>query len=116
MIFRSKLTRLSLLGLVLACPVAYGAEDPEVIRLNNLDKACADARVAKLTPIRAQMVEKCVTEEKRNRTVCEAEMSTYGNGNNNRLGAPVNVMFLDLPECVNARQQRDAYLRKLSGR
>lgn len=63
-----------------------------------LDKACEDAREARLAPLRAQFVEECVREKHRSsRKECEDFYADYGAQSGNR--AP---LFYDLPECVEA--------------
>jgi hypothetical protein len=84
---------------------SYAAGDPETDRLVAQDKKCDEARAAKLKPIRAALVEKCVNEEKRPRSVCEVELSTYGDAHTSLANlSAINRQFEDLPECVAARQ------------
>lgn len=84
--------------------VVPAAGNTEIDKLLALDKKCDEVRQAKLKPLRAAMVEKCVREEKRPRSICEVEMSTYGEGGSSAAtGATVNRKFSDLPECVAAR-------------
>jgi hypothetical protein len=69
---------------------------------SRLDQACEAARQAKLTPIRAQLVEECVANKERSdRAACERFNADYGNHTGNR--AP---LFMDLPECVEAFDYR----------
>ena len=92
------------LAMAMGAIAGQAAGNPEIEKLQALDKKCEAARAAKLKPLRAAMVEKCVNEEKRPRSVCEVEMSTYGEGGSSAAtGAAVNRRFYDLPECVAAR-------------
>lgn len=63
-----------------------------------LDAVCETARLEKLTPMRENFIEECVTnKEKSNRQHCERFYADYGNKMGGR--AP---LFYDLPACVTA--------------
>ena len=95
--------------LALAAPV--GAQsDAELKRLDELDRQCEQAREAKLAPMRAERIERCVRDEKRPRDECTAELSTWGNTQSVRGGSRTG-MFYDLPECVAAFEARQRYRR-----
>lgn len=87
--------------LALIASIAFAVDDPETQRLEALGKKCQEARTIKLKPIRARLVEKCVKEERRPRTECEVEISTYGENRSNASGRGVKPgLFYDLPECL----------------
>lgn len=78
-------------------PVMVAAESFEEAQAR-LDKACQDAREAKLAPERKKYIEECVEEKIRpDRESCERFYADYGNQSGNR--AP---LYMDLPECVEA--------------
>ena len=63
-----------------------------------LDATCEVERQKKLTPMRQQFVEDCVTnKEKSDRDHCERFYADYGS----RMGGRA-PLFYDLPECVSA--------------
>jgi hypothetical protein len=84
--------------------VSHAAEEGEIDRLVALDKKCDELRAAKLKPIQDALVEKCVDEERRPRSVCALEFSTYGQGETSFGGATIHRLFEDISECVAARQ------------
>ena len=85
--------------------VSHAVGDAEIDRLVALDKKCDELRAAKLKPIQDALVEKCVNEERRSRSVCAVEFSTYGQGHAGAGGgATINRQFEDISECVAARQ------------
>lgn len=63
--------------LALIASVAFALDDPETQRLDLLGEKCQAARTARLKPIRARLVEKCVQEERPPRAECEVKISTY---------------------------------------
>lgn len=100
--------RIVFLALIFLASPASGLDDPETKRLEALGKKCQAARTAKLAPIRAKLVDKCVKEERRPRAECEVEISTYGENQSTASGRGVKPgLFYDLPECLaefNAHQ------------
>jgi hypothetical protein len=63
-----------------------------------LDDACEVARQEKLTPLREELVNKCIdTNEQPSRKECEKEYANHGA----HVGAQ-QPLFYDLPECVAA--------------
>ena len=100
-----KLKTTFVIALAACTVVSHAADVAEIDRLVALDKKCDEVRAEKLKPIQAALVEKCVNEERRPRSVCEAEFSTYGQGHTSLAGgATINRQFEDIPECVGARQ------------
>lgn len=96
---------------LLAAPVALAQSDAELKRLDELDRRCEAARAAKLAPIRAELIDKCVRIDKRPREVCEAEFANYGDTKRTAHGKAVGGLFYDLPECVAAFEARSQYRR-----
>lgn len=81
----------------LAAPAVLAAESFEEAQAR-LDKACQDAREAKLAPERERYIQECVDKKERpDRASCERFYADYGNQSGNR--AP---LYMDLPECVKA--------------
>ncbi|HZV98746.1 MAG TPA: hypothetical protein VFF74_07120 [Methylophilaceae bacterium] len=97
------------------CPLLAQADDEDdIAKLQALDSRCEEARAIALAPIRAQLVEKCVNEERRPRGECQVEISDYGNGFRSQStgGGTINRLFDDLPACVLAKE---AWLRREQG-
>ena len=93
--------------LALAAP-ARAQSEVELKRLDELDRQCEQAREAKLAPMRAERIERCVREDKRPRDECNTELSSWGNTQTVRGGSRTG-MFYDLPECVAAFEARQRY-------
>lgn len=108
-------TRAALIAIALAtlvgAPAALAQSDAELKRLDELDRKCEAARLAKLAPIRAELIDKCVKVDKRPRERCEAEFANYGETKATAHGKAVAGLFYDLPECVAAFEARDKYRR-----
>lgn len=82
---------------LLAAPAVLAAESFEEAQAR-LDKACQEAREAKLAPERERYIQECVEKgERPDRASCERFYADYGNQAGNR--AP---LYMDLPECVKA--------------
>ncbi|MEM1412972.1 MAG: hypothetical protein AAGH19_11505 [Pseudomonadota bacterium] len=90
--------RSQLIALTLVLLPAFVAAETFDEKQERLDKACQDAREAKLAPERAAYIEECVEKGYRpDRESCERFYADYGNQSGNR--AP---LYMDLPECVEA--------------
>jgi hypothetical protein len=95
--------------LTVAAAPAAAQRQAQPDRFAELDRACEDARLVKLTPLRQQKTEQCVQDTRRSRADCEAEFSTWGNTSQLAGGGARAGLFYDLPECqaaFNARQQQ----------
>ncbi|MBU2713596.1 hypothetical protein [Zooshikella harenae] len=62
-----------------------------------LDRACEQARKAKIQPLRKKHIENCVNKENKEREYCERFYRDFGARTGKK--AP---LFYDLPECVKA--------------
>jgi len=103
--------RLAAAAVLIAAPAAFAQSDAELKRLDELDRRCEAARAARLAPIRAELIDKCVKVDKRPREVCEAEFANYGDTKRTAQGKAVAGLFYDLPECVAALEERSKYRR-----
>lgn len=102
---------LTVLAALLAAPTAFAQSEAELKRLDELDRKCEAARAAKLAPIRAELIDKCVRIDKRAREACENEFANYGDTKGTAQGKAVAGLFYDLPECVAAFEARQKYRR-----
>lgn len=106
--------RLALAAVLLATVAAAGAQSPRAAtnRFAELDAACENARLQKLTPLRQQKIEECVKTTRRPRAQCEAEFADWGNTQGLAGGGARAGLFYDLPECKAAAEAR----QRASGR
>jgi hypothetical protein len=79
------------------------SNDAQIARLNAMDQKCEEVRAKALVPIRAKMVEECVNQERRDRSVCEREISTYGDTRAVTDRGRIEGAFYDLAECQAAK-------------
>jgi hypothetical protein len=83
--------------------------------LQELEQRCEQAREEKISPLRQQAIEECITSNPRRRNVeeyCERFYSDFGQGGRTASGGFRQRMFHDLPECLEfyeaERQSRDS--------
>ena len=74
--------------------------------LAELDQRCEDAREAKIAPMRAAEIERCKAQPRNDPAFCERFNADFGEGGRNVNGTIRPRMFDDLPECVEALQER----------
>lgn len=70
--------------------------------LQELEQRCEQAREEKITPLRQEAIEECLTSNPRRRDVeefCERFYSDFGQGGRTESGHFRQPMFNDLPEC-----------------
>lgn len=72
-----------------------------------LEAKCEAAREAKLAAERKQLIEQCVSQEKKDRASCENFYRDHGDAAK-RGGRMVPRKYDDLPECVAARKPEKA--------
>ncbi|MGI9569566.1 MAG: hypothetical protein ACR2PH_07495, partial [Desulfobulbia bacterium] len=75
--------------------------------LDELDKRCDTAREEKIAPLRESEIEKCKEGKRNDPDWCERFYADYGDGGKSRQGAYRPRMFDDLPECVDALNERN---------
>ncbi|MFN3564565.1 MAG: hypothetical protein ACK4V1_01075 [Burkholderiaceae bacterium] len=90
---------------------ALAQSEAEFKRLDELDRRCEAARLAKLAPIRAELIDRCVRIDKRPRETCASEFAHYGDTKAAAHGKAIAGLFYDLPECVAAFEARQKYRR-----
>ena len=89
---------LSVCVLLISFDIAAGKTD-----LKELERRCADAREAKIAPLRKVEIEKCATKDRNTRDArekCERHYVDYGEGARYKSGGHRERMFNDLPECL----------------
>lgn len=81
-------------------------KDDGRMTVQEIDRACAQARDNALRPIRARYIEECVVKGDKDRPACERLYADYGDAIQ-----PAGRKFYDLPECVRAFELRHQYRR-----
>ena len=95
-------------------PTSAAANEPvSAMSLKELDRICEDARERKIAPLRAAAIEECqMTSQRDDPEYCGRFYATFGEAVRLSNGATRPRMFNELPECVQAEQER----RNRSGR
>ena len=83
--------------------------EPEIteMSLTDLDHRCEAAREKKIAPLKAAEIEKCIRTETGDQAWCETFWADYGDASRTRTGVFVPRKFDDLPECVDAWEERN---------
>jgi len=77
------------------------------VSLEELDRICDDARERQIAPLKAAAIEECKATPRNDPAYCERFNADFGEGGRTTSGAVRPRMFNDLPECVQAQQERD---------
>lgn len=88
-------------------PSLYEKTDITNTSLADLDLRCEDAREKMIAPLREAEIAKCKQDEKNDPAWCERFNADYGDGGRTVSGSIRPRMFDDLPECVDAMQERN---------
>ncbi len=75
--------------------------------LADLDRRCEAAREKIIAPLKAAEIAKCIQAETGDQAWCEAFWADYGDGGRTRTGGFIPRQFDDLPECVEAWDERN---------
>ncbi len=75
--------------------------------LEDLDRRCEEAREAMIAPLREAEIAKCVQTETGDRAWCETFWADYGDPVRTKAGGLTPRMFHDLPECLDALNERN---------
>lgn len=88
-------------------PVAATPDvDITTMSLEALDRRCEEARERKIAPLRAAEIAKCKDEGDKDPAWCERFYADYGAGGRNVNDTYRPPMFHDLPECLDALEER----------
>ena len=74
--------------------------------LADLDRRCEDVREKMIAPLREAEIAKCKQQEDTDPARCERFYADYGDGGRTVTGGTFPRMFHDLPECVEAMEER----------
>lgn len=75
--------------------------------LPELDRRCDDARETRIAPMRDAEIATCKQDDRNDPAWCERFNADFGDGGRNANGTIRPRMFDDLPECVDALQERN---------
>ena len=85
--------------------------DISEMSLDALDRRCEAAREKKIAPLRAAEIANCKEQEGNDPAWCERFYADYGDGGRTVEGAFRPPMFHDLPECLDALEERKRRFR-----
>ncbi len=88
-------------------PAPAPKNDISRMSLTALDQRCEVAREKKIAPLRAAEIRQCKQDRRNDPNWCETFNADYGDGGRTTSGAMRPRMFDDLPECVDAMNERN---------
>ena len=88
-------------------PPLFEKIDIANMSLADLDLRCEDAREKMIAPLREAEIAKCKQDRTNDPAWCERFNADYGDGGRTVSGSIRPRMFDDLPECVDAMQERN---------
>jgi len=77
------------------------------VSLADLDRRCEDARDEKIAPLQEAEIAKCIETKTGDQAWCETFWADYGDPTRTVSGALTPRLFDDLPECVEAWEERN---------
>ena len=87
-------------------PPLFRKVDIATLSVADLDRRCEDAREKLIAPLREAEIAKCNQQEDTDPARCERFYVDYGDGGRTASGGTFPPMFHDLPECVDALEER----------
>ena len=88
-------------------PPLYEKIDISEMSIANLDLRCDEARERMIAPLREAEIAKCKQDQREDPAWCERFNVDYGEGGRTVSGSIRPRMFDDLPECVEALQEKN---------
>jgi hypothetical protein len=88
-------------------PPLFETMDITKMSIEDLDLRCEEAREKMIAPLREAEISKCKEDKKNDPAWCERFNADYGEGGRNINGSMRPRMFDDLPECVDALQEKN---------
>lgn len=88
-------------------PAPARTDDISSMSLAALDQRCELAREKKIAPLREAEIQQCKQDRRNDPNYCETFNSDYGDGGRTASGVMRPRMFDDLPECVEAMNERN---------
>ena len=87
-------------------PPLFRKVDIATLSVADLDRRCEDAREKLIAPLREAEIAKCNQQEDTDPARCERFYADYGDGGRTASGGTFPPMFHDLPECIDALEER----------
>lgn len=87
-------------------PPLFRKVDIATLSVADLDRRCEDAREKLIAPLREAEIAKCTQQEDTDPARCERFYADYGDGGRTASGGTFPPMFHDLPECIDALEER----------
>ncbi len=87
-------------------------EPARALSLQEMDRLCEDARERAIAPLRTAAIEECKASRRNDPAFCERFYADFGDAGRTESGAIRPRMFDDLPECVQAQQERSGRGRR----
>ena len=81
--------------------------DISEMSLADLDRRCEDAREERIAPLRAAEIANCIKTETGDQAWCATFWADYGDSRRTASGDVFPAMFHNLPECVEAWEERN---------
>ena len=81
--------------------------DIREMSLADLDRRCEDVREERIAPLREDEIAKCIQTETGDQAWCETFWADYGDARRTVSGGIIPRLFHDLPECVEAWDERN---------
>ena len=88
-------------------PLLFEKVDITKMSLADLDLRCEEAREKMIAPLREDAILTCKQDERRDPAWCERFNADFGDGGRTESGGMRPRLFDDLPECVEALQERN---------
>ena len=88
-------------------PPLFERSDITSMSVADLDRRCEEAREKMIAPLREAEIAKCKQDKKNDPAWCERFNADYGDGGRTGSGSIRPRMFNDLPECVEAMQEKN---------
>ena len=88
-------------------PPLYEKIDITKMSIADLDLRCEEAREKMIAPLREAEIAKCKQDKREDPAWCERFNADYGDGGRTVSGSIRPRMFDDLPECVEALQEKN---------
>ena len=90
-------------------PIRPPVEEMDIKKMSlaDLDRRCEDAREERIAPLRESEIANCIKTETGDQAWCETFWADYGDSRRTASGKFFQGMFYDLPECVEAWEERN---------
>jgi len=95
------------LGVTTGLCVRKDSKDFSRMSVEQLEALCRKEREKRLAPQRGKLIQNCVKNQGKSRDYCERYYADYGDAKRIGPGQMRPALYMDLPECVAAREAKD---------